>query len=114
MEYGGSSTPMNHILQQRTYGMAVRNTTKAPAKVGWQGDTILIGKVQFTVNDVRKVVFGLCETVRRRLVQDLLFIEHEDDDEEDAIVGSAPEKVSRLPQLDITTLFDNEAEDERG
>ena len=114
IEYGGSSTPMNHILQQRTYGMAIRNTTKAPAKVGWQGDTILIGKVQFTVNDVRKVVFGLCETARRRLVQDLLFIEHGDNDEKDATVGSAPEKVSRLPQLDMTTLFDNEAEDKRG
>ena len=47
-------------------------------------------------------------------MQDLLFIEHGDDDEKDATVGSAPEKVSRLPQLDMTTLFDNEAEDERG
>ena len=114
IEYGGSSTPMNHILQQRTYSMAIRNTTKAPATVGWQGDTILIGKIQFTVNDVRKVVFGLCETARRRLVRDLLFIEYEDDDEGGAVAGSTPEKVSKLPQLDITTLFDNEAEGERG
>jgi hypothetical protein len=35
MEYGSPSTPINHILQQRMYGMAIRNTTKAPAKVGW-------------------------------------------------------------------------------
>lgn len=35
MDFGGVSTPINHILQQRTYGMAIRNTTKAPATVGW-------------------------------------------------------------------------------
>jgi len=116
MEYGGRSTPMNHILQQRTYGMAIRNTTKGPAKVGWQGDTILIGKVQFTVNDVRKVVFGLCETARRRLVRDLLFIEDDDEHEHEggAVVRPASENWSKLPHVDVTTLFDNEAEDVRG
>jgi superfamily II DNA helicase RecQ len=114
MEYGGPSTPMNHILQQRTYGMAIRNTTKAPAKVGWQGDTILIGKVQFTVDDVRKVMFGLCETARRRLVRDLLFIEEEGEDDGEAAIDSASEGRSKLPQLDVKTLFDNEAEDVRG
>jgi superfamily II DNA helicase RecQ len=97
-EYGGRVTPMNHILQQRTYGMAIRNTTKAPPRIGWQGDTVSIDKIKFSVEDVRTAVFGLWETARRRLVKELLFIEDEKD----------------MPPIDIAALFDNEAEDAQG
>lgn len=110
MDYGGRSTPINHILQQRTYGMAIRNTTKAPAKIGWQGDTILIGKIQFTVEDVRKTIFGLWQTARRRLLRDLLFV----DDGEDEDELSIRDRRSGLPSVDVASLFDNEAEDAAG
>jgi superfamily II DNA helicase RecQ len=98
-EYGGKVAPMNHILQQRTYGMAIRNTTKAPPRIGWQGDTVSIDKIKFSIEDIRTVVFGLWETARRRLVKELLFVEDED---------------RELPPVDIAKLFDNEAEDARG
>jgi len=114
IEYSSLSTPINHILQQRTYGMAIRNTTKAPAKVSWQGETILIGKVQFTIDNVQKVVFRLCETARRRLVQDLLFIEYKDEEEGGTVVSPASKGKSKLLYVDVTTLFDNESEDIRG
>lgn len=63
----------------------------------------MIGKIRFTVEDVRKVVFGLWETARRRLINDLLFVSDLDDR------GS-----SDLPKVDVGTLFDNEAEDVQG
>ena len=72
--YGGRATPLNHIMQQRTYGRRIRESTKASTRVAWAGDTILIDKVAFSIEDIRAVLFGLRETARKRLLADLLFV----------------------------------------
>jgi hypothetical protein len=60
-------------------------------------------------------MFRLYKTARRRLVQDLLFIDEEEgEDGREAVVRQASEKRSKLLYIDVTTLFNNEAEDIRG
>jgi superfamily II DNA helicase RecQ len=72
--YGGKATPLNHIMQQRTYGRRIRESTKASTRVAWAGETILIDKVAFSIEDIREVSFGLRETARKRLLADLMFV----------------------------------------
>lgn len=72
--YGGRATPLNHIMQQRTYGRRIRESTKASTRVAWAGDTILIDKVAFSIEDIRAVSFGLRETARKRLLAELMFV----------------------------------------
>ncbi|KAL9628824.1 MAG: hypothetical protein Q9204_005638 [Flavoplaca sp. TL-2023a] len=93
-EYGGRISPMDRILRMRTYGLKIRMTTKAGGTVSWNGDKVLVNKIEFSMDDVRTVVHGLNETVRNRL-QDLLF------------VGDGQ---AELPPLDIKKLCDNHAE----
>ena len=42
--YGGTPGPMDRILHMRTYGMKIRYTTKADARILWRGETICIDK----------------------------------------------------------------------
>ncbi|KAM0713371.1 hypothetical protein Q7P35_000824 [Cladosporium inversicolor] len=72
--YGGRATLLNHIMQQRTYSRRIRESTKASTRVAWAGDTILIDKVAFSIEDIRAVSFRLRETARKRLLADLLFV----------------------------------------
>jgi hypothetical protein len=93
--YGGRVTPLNRVLQQRTYGRRIRETTKASTRVAWAGEKILIDKVGFSIEDVRTVVFGLRETARRRLFGELMFV-----DESGGGEGG-------VPALEIKSLVDD-------
>lgn len=93
--YGGRVTPLNHIMQQRTYGRRIRETTKAGTRVAWAGDTMLIDKVAFSIEDIRAVSFGLRETARKRLLAALTF------------VGEDGEDGERLPALRLETIVDD-------
>ena len=93
--YGGRVTPLNHVMQQRTYGRRIRETTKASTRVAWAGDTILIDKVAFSIEDIRAVSFGLRETARKRLLADLMF------------VGEDGKDGPGLPSLQLETIVDD-------
>jgi hypothetical protein len=56
------------------YGRRIRESTKASTRVAWAGETILIDKVAFSIEDIREVSFGLRETARKRLLADLMFV----------------------------------------
>ena len=92
-KFGGRISPMDRILHMRTYGLKIRMTTKAGGTVSWEGDSILVNKIKFNMDDIRIVVQGLYETVRKRL-NDLLYVERED----------------QLPALDLKSVCDNAAE----
>ena len=77
----------------RTYGLKIRMTTKAGGTVLWEGDSILVNKIKFDMNDIRIVMQGLYETVRKRL-NELLYVERE----------------VQLPALDLKSVCDNAAE----
>ncbi len=92
-KFGGRISPMDRILHMRTYGMKIRMTTKAGGTVSWEGSSILVNKIKFSMDDIRTVVHGLYETVRKRL-NELLFVDRED----------------AMPALDLKSLCDNPAE----
>ena len=92
-KFGGRISPMDRILHMRTYGMKIRMTTKAGGTVSWEGESILVNKIKFDMDDIRIVVQGLYETVRIRL-NELLYVDRDD----------------ALPALDFKSLCDNAAE----
>ena len=94
--YSGMPSPIDRILHMRTYGMKIRYTTKADARISWRGETICIDKISFTMDDVRTVVHGLNGHVREGLVTGLMMLEEDGN--------------TQLPELDLGKLFDNAAE----
>ena len=55
---------MNRVLHMRTYGYKIRMTTAAEGMVMWQDEKISIGQIHFTMNELRSMVHGLCESTR--------------------------------------------------
>ena len=96
-KFGGRISPMDRILHMRTYGMKIRMTTKAGGTVPWEGSSILVNKHKFSMENIRTVVHGLYETVRKRL-NELLFVGRED----------------AMPALDLARLCDNAVDLSKG
>ena len=44
-EFGGRIRPMDRILRTRTYGLKMQMTTKAGGTVSWNGETVLVNKI---------------------------------------------------------------------
>ena len=98
--FDGMPSPMDRILHMRTYGMKIRFSTKGEGRVVWKGEEICIDKISFSMEELRGVVHGLNESVRKRLMEDLLCIEG----------GREGGERARLPRLDLGELYDNPAE----
>ena len=63
--FGVQPVPLNTIYTQKIYRMKIRYTTNAEGQVGWIGnDTVLIRKIQFSIEDIRKVVHRLVNSIR--------------------------------------------------
>ena len=97
-DFGGMPSPMDRMLHMRTYGMKIRMTTKGDARVSWVGDRVSIDKISFTLGDLRAVVHGLNESMRQKLIKDLMLIK-----------GNGEGDV-KMPELDLQSIFDNAAE----
>lgn len=98
VQFDGIISPMDRIMHQKTYGMKIQFNNKAEGRVAWQdGDRIKIDMIRFTMGDIRTVVHGLNETVRERLVQDLMFT-----------------NTARLPALDLRQIYEQRGRDQRG
>ncbi|TIA28291.1 hypothetical protein D6C78_10812 [Aureobasidium pullulans] len=107
--YGGMPSPMDRILHMRTYGFRIRFNTKATGVVTWpRANTIAINKISFTMDDVRTVAHGLNESVRQRLVRDLLMLPSESSEQQNEEQDDGGD--AKLPKLDLAELFDNPAE----
>lgn len=98
--FGGHPTPMNTIYTQKMYGMKIRYTTKAEGQISWVGnDTVLVRKIQFSMNDVRSVVHGLLAITRQQLMTDLLLLP--------AATSVHEWRPEGLPKIDISQIRDN-------
>jgi hypothetical protein len=64
-------TPMDWMLETRTYGLHIRYSTPAGGTVSWKGETILYQEIQFTKEQVRGMVHGLVAETRQTLIKDL-------------------------------------------
>jgi superfamily II DNA helicase RecQ len=70
----GSHSPMQWMLDLRTYGMRIHFNTTATGHIGWHGhDEILYKNVQFNMSQFRSFVHGLVEQCRQIMEEELLF-----------------------------------------
>lgn len=70
----GSHSPMQWMLDLRTYGLKIHYNTTSRGHVEWVGqDELLYKELQFTMAQFRSMVHGLREETRRLLMEDLLF-----------------------------------------
>ncbi len=70
----GSHSPMQWMLDLRTYGLKIHYNTTATGHIGWQGqDELLYKDIQFNMSQFRGMVHGLVAQTRRLLEEELLF-----------------------------------------
>ena len=92
-EYGGPASPMDRVLHMKTFGMRIRFTEKAGARVTWMNrcQQVAIDKISFSMGDLRDALHSLWERCLGRLTKRLMFLQQEEE----------------LPILHLDRLFDN-------
>jgi hypothetical protein len=84
------------------YRIKIRYTTNANRQVGWTGadyDIIVVRKVQFSIGQIRTVVYSLLATTRKRLVEELMML----------IPGVGDWQAEDILRFDIAGIVDNYA-----
>jgi hypothetical protein len=71
----GEPIPMDWILETCMYGLHIRYSIPAEGTVSWKGETILYQEIQFTMEQVRGIVYSLVTEIRQILIKDLLILE---------------------------------------
>ena len=71
----GTKSPVQWILDLRTYGLKIQFNTSTTGHVDWDGDCILYKSIQFTMDEFRRMVHGLIHDTRERLVREIMHIE---------------------------------------
>ncbi|OXV06209.1 hypothetical protein Egran_06023, partial [Elaphomyces granulatus] len=70
----GTHSPMQWMLDLRTYGLKIHYNTTSPGHIGWRGpDQLLYKQINFNMGDFRGFVHGLVRDACRILQEDLLF-----------------------------------------
>jgi superfamily II DNA helicase RecQ len=70
----GSHSPMQWMLDLRTYGMKIHYNTTTRGHVDWKGqDELLYKELHFSMAQFRSMVHGLVTESRRLLIEELLF-----------------------------------------
>ncbi|KAN0067914.1 hypothetical protein V8E54_013842, partial [Elaphomyces granulatus] len=70
----GTHSPMQWMLDLRTYGLKIHYNTTSLGHIEWRGpDELLYKQINFTMGDFRGFVHGLVRDTRRILQEDLLF-----------------------------------------
>ena len=98
-------SPMDWIWSTRSYGMKIRYTTTAEGKVGWDGETILYGKTEYSMTQLRNTVHGLVSQARTGLMKDLMLVEMNIQDEINE---------GQVPRIHWGKLRDNPVESQVG
>lgn len=101
----GNPTPMDWMLDTRTYGLHIRYSTPAEGTVSWDGETILYQEIRFSMEKIRGMVLGLVSEARRQLIGDLLLLEL---DQHGEVKGQ------RLAVIDWSNMADNVTEQQLG
>jgi hypothetical protein len=75
--------------------------------VDWIGDTLLYGNIQFSMLQVRSIVYGMIASARQHVLSGLMLLQV---DREGAVV----EGTTLLPTIDWAKLVDNAAKQQIG
>ncbi|KAH7191230.1 hypothetical protein DER44DRAFT_677843, partial [Fusarium oxysporum] len=62
-------SPMNWIINTRTYGMQIRYTTPRSETIDWRGDQIIHGQVRIRMSEISDMLHGLVGQARQTLLR---------------------------------------------
>jgi len=93
-----SHSPMQWMLDLRTYGLKIHYNTTSEGHIDWVKDQILYKSIQFSMSEFRGMIHGLVRESRRMLMKDLIF-------EDDGF---------NTPRIPWQSLRDNPIENTRG
>lgn len=94
----GSHSPMQWMLDLRTYGLKIHYNTTTEGCIDWVGEQIVYKNIQFTMAELRKMVEELTMKSRQMLFEKLMFVENEQD----------------APMIPWSALRDNPVNQEQG
>jgi superfamily II DNA helicase RecQ len=95
-----SHSPMEWMLDLRTYGMKIQFSGTAPGYIDWHGDQIMYKQIQFTMSQFRGMVHQIVHDTRERLLRRVLDI--------------APHQEHELPAIPWDELRDDPANAQPG
>jgi len=90
----GTWSPMQWMLDLRSYGMKIHFNTTREGTVQWEGERILYKTKQMTMHELRGAIHGLVAKAKQVLVKELLMVEDG----------------SEAPQIPWSSMRDNPAE----
>lgn len=95
----GCGSPMQWMLDLRSYGMKIAFNTTSAGHVSWRdGDTLEYKGLKFNMAEFRGMVGKLCQDTRRALLEDLMFASDAKD----------------VPAVPWTELYDDPSNDDIG
>ncbi|KAL3595876.1 hypothetical protein FPOAC2_10246 [Fusarium poae] len=62
-------SPMNWIINTRTYGMQIRYSTPGSETIDWRGDQIIHGRVRIRMSEISDMLHGLVGEARQTLLR---------------------------------------------
>jgi hypothetical protein len=73
----GTNSPIQWLLDLRTYGLKIHYNSTTTGHVGWMNqDQLLYQQYNFTIGDFRGFIHGLTSSARQILHNELLFVEN--------------------------------------
>ncbi|KAI4192651.1 MAG: hypothetical protein LQ350_008599 [Teloschistes chrysophthalmus] len=94
----GSHSPMQWMLDLRTYGLKISYNTTSEGRVDWVEDQILYQTIQFTMAELRGMIHGLVAQAQKLLCHELLMLPSEE----------------QPPRIPWSSLRDNPVNQEKG
>ena len=70
----GSQSPMQWMLDLRTYGLKIHYNTTAGGCIDWVGEQIVYKNIQFTMEEFRIMIHDMIDETKRMLFHDLMFL----------------------------------------
>ena len=72
IDKNGKPTLIDQMFEARTYGLYIRYNTTVDGNIQQKGDTMLVGDIDYNIEQIRSMVLGLVSRARRRLFTQLL------------------------------------------
>ncbi|KJZ69027.1 hypothetical protein HIM_11586 [Hirsutella minnesotensis 3608] len=111
-EEDAEPTPMNWIINTRTYGMKIRYTTPGSETIDWRGDQIVHGRVKLRMSELSDMMHSLVAEARRTLAR-LTLTDDEDEKEEAKRDYAHPAAMQEmLPRIPWSKIEDQHGESE--